>query len=68
MTMDINNENISVDDVIKMLDGLTSSDVSRIKILMDENATAGEPIKQHHHGRCDIGSPWACGEAFDVLE
>ena len=30
---------------------------------------AGEVIsRSYHHGRCDVGSPWARGEAFDVLE
>ena len=24
--------------------------------------------RRYHHGRCDVGSPWACGTAFDVLE
>ena len=64
----MNDTTVNVDDVVRMLDEMTKSDVSRIKVLTDENAAEGEPVKKHHHGRCDIGSPWACGEAFDVLE
>lgn len=64
-------------DIIAMLDGLTKAEVSRIKINVDEDAIsndedAGEakvtPVKEYHHGRCDVGSPWAKGLAFDVLE
>ena len=56
-----------IDAIIAMLDGLVQDDVSRIKIeVSDQNP--GEMKKQSHHGRCDVGSPWAKGECFDVLE
>lgn len=64
------------DEIINMLDSLTMNDVSRIKINVNkdnvsENINASDettPIKEYHHGRCDIGSPFATGCAFDVLE
>ncbi len=28
----------------------------------------GEVKETYHHGRCDVGSPWARGCSFDVLE
>lgn len=64
------------DEIINMLDSLTMNDISRIKINVNkdnvsENINASDeatPIKEYHHGRCDIGSPFARGCAFDVLE
>lgn len=65
-----NVENCRPDDVnelIKLLDGYTQAGGSRLKIDVVEGQ--GEVItRQYHHGRCDVGSPWACGTAFDVLE
>lgn len=73
---------ISEEDIIAMLDKLTKDEVSRIKITVNEETTDGKtdenadaknsaksvPYKEYHHGRCDVGSPWARGCAFDVLE
>lgn len=57
----------SVEDIIKLLDNYTESGVSRLKLNVVEGD--GEVVsRQYHHGRCDIGSPWAKGQAFDVLE
>ena len=56
-----------VDEIIKLLDGYTQAGGSRLKIDVVEGH--GEVLsRQYHHGRCDVGSPWACGTAFDVLE
>lgn len=57
----------SVDDIIQLLDHYTESGVSRMKLNVVEGE--GEVIsRQYHHGRCDVGSPWAKGQAFDVLD
>lgn len=58
----------NLDQVIAMLDGFASSDASRLKIDVSDEYAQGEVKRQYHHGRCDIGSPWARGCAFDVLE
>lgn len=58
----------NIDDVINMLDKLTRDEVSRIKIKTDDIMQENMVKKEYHHGRCDIGSPWAKGIAFDVLE
>ncbi|MBD5444924.1 MAG: hypothetical protein HDR29_05165 [Lachnospiraceae bacterium] len=58
----------NLDQVIAMLDGFASSDASRLKIDVSDEYAQGEVKRQYHHGRCDIGSPWAKGCAFDVLE
>lgn len=56
-----------VEALIALLDGRTQAGDSRIKVDVVEGE--GEVVsRQYHHGRCDIGSPWACGTAFDVLE
>ena len=60
-------EAADVDEIIALLDGYTQSGGSRLKLDVVEGE--GEVIsRQYHHGRCDVGSPWACGTAFDVLE
>jgi len=57
----------SVEDIIQLLDNYTASGGSRLKLKVVEGD--GSVIsKQYHHGRCDVGSPWAKGEHFDVLE
>ena len=33
---------------------------------MDEKVESGEYKYVYHHGRCDIGSPYAKGECFDA--
>lgn len=57
-----------VDDVIKMLDNLTKDGVSRIKVETSEELSGGEQKKAYHHGRCDVGSPFATGKLFDAEE
>ena len=53
-------EAMDIDAIIKMLDEKTEAGVSRIKVLVDEEQP--EDVKQvYHHGRCDVGSPWANG-------
>lgn len=57
----------NIDDIIRLLDDYSQSGGSRIKLKVVEGD--GEVIsRQYHHGRCDVGSPWAKGQAFDVLE
>lgn len=59
-------EQQQIDDMIKLLDGFAASEGSRLKIDMSEELKEGETKRAYHHGRCDIGSPWACGNAFDA--
>lgn len=57
----------SVDDIIRLLDDYTESGGSRLKLQVVEG-DEGVISRQYHHGRCDVGSPWATGQAFDVLD
>lgn len=56
-----------IEALIAMIDEYNESGGSRLKV----NVVEGEGAivdKKYHHGRCDVGSPWAAGRAFDVLE
>ena len=57
-----------LDDVIKMLDHMAQKEVSRMKIEISEKVPEGEIKKEYHHGRCDVGSPFATGRLFDLEE
>lgn len=52
--------------MVKLLDGFADSGDSRLKINMSDDLEAGQTVRAYHHGRCDVGSPWACGTAFDA--
>ena len=57
-----------VDDVIRMLDNMAQGGVSRIKVETSEEVADGAVKKAYHHGRCDVGSPFATGKLFDAEE
>ncbi len=60
-------QEMDVDALVELLDGCIRAGESRIKVDVVEGD--GRFVsRQYHHGRCDIGSPWACGAAFDILE
>lgn len=61
-------DNISVEELVEMLDGFASSETGRLKVKISDEEIEGGFKKEYHHGRCDINSPWACGASFDVLE
>lgn len=50
-----------IEDIINMLDTKTQDGVSRIKVNMSGQQEEGTVSTQYHHGRCDVGSPWATG-------
>lgn len=60
-------DSADVDALTALLDGCVRAGESRIIIEVTEG-TGGMISREYHHGRCDIGSPWARGAAFDVLE
>ncbi len=57
-----------IDDVINMLDNMAKGGVSRIKVETSEEVADGAVKKAYHHGRCDVGSPFASGQLFDAKE
>lgn len=56
----------NIDEVIKMLDGMASKEISRMKIETSEEIEEGKAERTYHHGRCDVGSPFATGKLFDL--
>lgn len=61
------------EDIIRLLDEYVMSGGSRMKLTVvedesGESSEGGVISKEYHHGRCDVGSPWAKGQACDVLE
>jgi len=53
---------------MKMLDSMTEAGVSRIKVDVSDALGEGMSQKTYHHGRCDVGSPFATGKLFDLEE
>ena len=51
----------NIDELINMIDGKMDSGVSRLKVGFSEELESGEKKEAYHHGRCDVGSPWATG-------
>lgn len=50
-----------IEKLVKELDKFGVSDVSRLKVNYSEDIKPDQVEKQYHHGRCDVGSPWATG-------
>lgn len=57
-----------IENVLKLLEVFSKTETSRMKIETAEDRSPGEVVRKYHYGRCDVGSPWARGEHFDVLE
>ena len=66
----MNNPNVDdkdIEEIMALLDGYVKSEGSRMKIQVTEGD--GKVVdKKYHHGRCDVGSPWAKGDSFDLCE
>lgn len=56
------------EDLVKMLDSMTRAGVSRIKVETTDSLEEGYARKSWHHGRCDVGSPFATGRLYDLEE
>ena len=63
---DVNEEDIA--NMLDILDNFARSDTGRLKIKVSDDVKAGKSERVYHHGRCDVGSPFARGDAYDVLE
>ncbi|MCD7840962.1 MAG: hypothetical protein LUG56_00665 [Lachnospiraceae bacterium] len=57
-----------IEDILNILDDFTKRGESRLKINAADDTPQGQVERLYHLGRCDVGSPWAKGQAFDVLE
>ena len=52
---------MSEEELVKMLDQMVDSEVSRIKVEISDQVAEGEMVRRQHFGRCDVGSPFATG-------
>lgn len=53
-----------VEKIIELLDGkMGVAGINRINLHVEDTVKAGEVAEVYHHGRCDVGSPWAKGTA-----
>ena len=50
-----------IDEIIDMIDGKMESGVGRLSVKFADDQQEGTVRQQYHHGRCDVGSPWAKG-------
>ena len=57
-----------IQNIMAILDGFCAAEESRMKINVSSENKPESVNRSYHHGRCDVGSPWAKGAAFDVLE
>ncbi len=55
-----------VEEVMKMLDSMSEKGISRLKVEVSKEVEAGGAERTYHHGRCDVGSPFATGKLFDL--
>lgn len=57
-----------IENLLKILDSFSDSGDRRMKLNVSEELADGDTKHEYHLGCCDIGSPWAKGTPFDVLE
>ena len=55
-----------IEEIINMLDRKTEEGVSRIGVHREETEREDFVKEVHHHGRCDVGSPFASAEFRNV--
>lgn len=55
-------------NIVELLDNFAQSGEGRMKLRMAENMEDEATKKEYHHGRCDVGSPWACNHSLDALD
>jgi hypothetical protein len=55
-------------NIIDILDDFAMGSDGRMKIVMAENMEEASTKREYHHGRCDVGSPWACGNGMEALD
>ncbi len=54
-------------NIIELLDNrMGAAGISRINLHVDNTAEEGTVQERYHHGRCDVGSPWANGTVGNV--
>ena len=57
-----------IENMLAILENFSKTETSRMNVIVSDVFSSGTSAKVKHHGRCDVGSPWAKGQAFDVIE
>ena len=59
-----------IDEIMNMIDKKMTEGTSRLSVNFDGENAPNEARELHHHGRCDVGSPWAKGTVSncDVID
>ncbi|MCR4991310.1 MAG: hypothetical protein K6A38_10690 [Lachnospiraceae bacterium] len=57
-----------IDMIVNMLDKKVEAGVSRLSVKTSATEVEGSISEVHHHGRCDVGSPWAKGTVRNADE
>lgn len=57
-----------VRNIIELLDNFAAGREGRMKLVMAEDMENATTTKQYHHGRCDVGSPFACDNGLAPLD
>ncbi|MBR6237571.1 MAG: hypothetical protein IKQ83_00800 [Lachnospiraceae bacterium] len=55
--------NVDIDEIVNMIDSKLGGGVGRLKVTVSDDEPEGTVSQTYHHGRCDVGSPWAKGTA-----
>ncbi len=56
-----------IQNIIELLDSrMGSAGINRINLHVDDTVSEGNVSEVYHHGRCDVGSPWANGTVGNV--
>ena len=63
-----NVNSVDIDNIVELLDQFAASGEGRMKLKVTEGNASEKVEKKYHHGRCDVGSRWAIGMAWDVIE
>lgn len=57
-----------IENMLAILENFSRTETSRMNVKVSDDFSSGKSERVYHHGRCDVGSAWAKGKAFDVLE
>ncbi len=50
-----------IDEVVDLIEQQMNKGVGRLKVQASDRLEQGQTKQTYHHGRCDVGSPWAKG-------
>lgn len=59
-----------IENIVRMLDAKAEAGIIRLNLQVIEKEREGAIDEIYHHGRCDVGSPWAKGTVtnFDEID